>query len=257
MAGRFINHQFRSLTRAELHSPFLYDLSEEVFNDNRHYYAFDEIEYRRHLLLSDNSEIQVHDHGAGSHTLHGIRRKVSAIARTSLITPRFGQHLFRLSAFLQPATILEMGSSLGISAAYLAKGAPHAHMITLEGSPAIARIARAQLDTLNLAQVEVRTGEFSTTLPETLRALGTIDLAFIDGNHRYNPTIEYFEALKPCLHDGSVVVFDDIHWSRGMEDAWNDIRRDPRVTVSIDLFYKGIVAFKQAFREPVHIHLRA
>lgn len=257
MAGRYAVHQWRALTRAEVHSPFLFDLSEQVLNDDRHYYAFDEIEYRRDLLLADHATLRVEDHGAGSHSLSGHDRKVSDIARTSLITPRFGQHLFRLATFLQPATILEMGTSLGISAAYLAKGAPQARMITLEGSPAIADTARAQLQALGLGHIDVRTGEFSTTLPAALEALGSVDLAFIDGNHRYEPTVQYFEALKPYLHDGSVVVFDDIHWSRGMEKAWNTIRRDPRVTVSVDLFYKGIVSFRTAFREPVHMHLRA
>lgn len=257
MAGRYVVHQCRALTRAEVHSPFLFDLTEQVLNDSRHFYAFDEIEYRRDLLLAANEMLQIEDHGAGSHSLSGNSRKVSDIARTSLITPRFGQHLFRLATFLQPTTILEMGTSLGISAAYLAKGAPQARMVTLEGSPAIADVARQQLQALGLDQVEVRIGEFSHTLPAALESLRSVDLAFIDGNHRYEPTVQYFEALKPYLHDGSVIVFDDIHWSRGMEKAWNTIRRDPRVTVSVDLFYKGIVSFRTAFREPVHMHLRA
>lgn len=256
MAGRFVRYQLQALTRYELHSPFLFALEEEVLHDSRHYYAFDEIEFRRDQLLADSRVLTIQDFGAGSHTQRSPQRKVSDIARTSLITPHFGRIMFRLVNFLQPRTILEMGTSLGISSLYMAKAAPDAQLITLEGSTAIAEIARDQHEALQQQNIRIITGEFNNTLPEALTALGSIDLAFIDGNHRLEPTIAYFEALKPYLHDGSVIVFDDIHWSPGMDAAWDAIRKDPRVTCSIDLFYKGIVAFKHEFRQPQHIVLR-
>lgn len=256
MAVQMLRYQWRALTRYELHSPFLFDFTEQVLNDERHYYAFDEIEYRRDLLLSNNEVLRIDDFGAGSHISKTPERKVSEIARHSLISPKFGRLLFRMGQYLQPATILEMGTSLGISGSYLAKGAPHARMITLEGSTAIATIAQQQFDALGASNINLIPGEFSTTLPGALAQLGSIDLAFIDGNHQLEPTLAYFEAIKPYLHDGSIIIFDDIHWSNGMETAWNRVRKDPRVTVSIDLYYKGIIGFKHEFRDPAHVVLR-
>lgn len=257
MIGQYLLYQLRAQTRFELHSPFLFDISEQVINDRRHYYAFDELDHARTKLLADNTAIEVTDFGAGSHVEKGRSRKVKAIAASSLITPRFGELLFKLCQLVQPATILEMGTSLGISAAYLAKGAPQAKVITLEGSAAIANIARNQWKSLQINNISGFTGEFSSTLPQALAELDQVDLAFIDGNHRLQPTLDYFEQLKPKLHSGSIVIFDDIYWSREMAQAWKTIRTDPMVTVSIDLFYKGIVAMKPEFRQPVHLTLRS
>lgn len=256
MAKRFLQHQWQARTRHEVHSPFVFALSEEVLNDTRNYYAFDEIESRRKRLLQNHTTIRVDDHGAGSHSLRTRERRISDIAASSLTSPRFGQLLFRLAQFLQPRTILEMGTSLGISGAYLASGAPQARLITLEGSAAIAEVARTQFASLGLEQVTLLEGEFSQTLPTALHMLGTLDLVFIDGNHQFAPTLAYFDMLQPYLHDRSVVVFDDIHWSRGMDKAWGCIKEYPRVRLSVDLFYKGIVAFDTRFKQPVHLALR-
>jgi predicted O-methyltransferase YrrM len=256
MAGQFLRYQLRALTRYELHSPFLFALEEEVLYDNRHYYAFDEIEHRRDLLLQDKTVITIEDYGAGSHTQRSPNRRVSDIARTSLITPHFGRIMFKLVQYMKPRSILEMGTSLGISSLYMAKAAPSAQVITLEGSSAIANIAAEQHIALQQRNIEILTGEFGSTLPLALQKLNRIDIAFIDGNHRLEPTLAYFEALQPFLHDGSVIIFDDIHWSAGMDAAWKAIKQHPRVTCSVDLFYKGIVACKSEFRQPQHVVLR-
>lgn len=256
MAGQFLRYQVRALSRYELHSPFLFDLEEKVLHDKRHFYAFDEIEYRRELLLAEDQTISVSDFGAGSHVHKSPERRVSDIAKTSLITPHFGQMLYRLVQYLQPVTLLEMGTSLGISSLYMAKAVPGAQLITLEGSSAIAQIARKQHIALDAKNITIMEGEFNATLPSALNALKKIDLAFIDGNHRFEPTVAYFESIYPYLHEHSVLVFDDIHWSTGMDKAWNVIKSDARVTCSIDLFYKGIIAFRPEFRQPQHVVLR-
>lgn len=256
MATKFLQHQWLALTSHEVHSPYLFRLNEEVLHDTRHYYAFDEIEARRDLLLNSEERIPVSDFGAGSHLVKGKERRVADIARTSLTSARFGQLLFRLALFAKPATILEMGTSLGISGSYLAKAAPEARVLTLEGSAHIARIARDQFQALNLPHVQVLEGEFDTTLPLALNQVNQLDLVFIDGNHQYGPTLAYFQAIKPYLHEHSLVIFDDVHWCVGMDKAWRELVHDPMVRVSIDLFFKGIIAFDPVFREPVHVRLR-
>ena len=252
---RYGRYLINAKSRYEVHSPFVFDFINEVLRDSRHYYAFDEIEYRRSLLLKDESVITVEDFGAGSKINKTPERKVSAIAKNTLITPKFGQMLFRMVGMLRPETVLEIGTSLGISTLYLAKAAPTARIISLEGSSSVAELAIEQFTSLQVENIQIITGEFSSTLPKALSNLGKIDIAFIDGNHRFAPTVQYFEQIKPFLHSKSVLIFDDIHWSDEMEQAWNAIKADPSVTLSIDLFYKGIVFFDAAFHSKQHLVL--
>lgn len=254
-AIRYVRYFKNAKSRYEVHSPFVFAFINEVLRDKRHYYAFDEIEYRRSLLLKDESILIVEDFGAGSKINKTPERKVSAIAKNTLITPKFGQMLFRLVTFSKPETVLEIGTSLGISTLYLAKAAPDANIITLEGSKAVADTAIEQFASLEVNNINIITGEFSTTLPKALSSLVKTDIAFIDGNHRFAPTMQYFEQIKPTLHNKSVLIFDDIHWSDEMEQAWNNIKADPSVTLSIDLFFKGIVFFDPAFHAKQHLVL--
>jgi predicted O-methyltransferase YrrM len=92
-------------------------------------------------------------------------------------------------------------------------------------------------------------GNFDQSLDGALDAIHYVDLAFIDGNHRKKPTLEYFQKIKEKTNDLSCIIFDDIHWSREMEEAWEEIKKDPQVRVSIDLFFLGIVFFRRAFLE--------
>jgi len=256
MAGQFLRYQLRALTRYELHSPFLFAFAEQVLHDRRHYYAFDEIETLRSDLLKDTTELHVEDLGAGSHTGAGRTRRIADIARSSLVTPRFGRLLFRLAQFHQPATILELGTSLGVSTLYLAKGAPTARVITMEGSREIAHTAIKNFEKLQSEHIEVVQGDFGDALNEVAGRLKDPALVFIDGNHRYSPTMEYFHTLKTQAGENSLFVFDDIHWSRGMHNAWNDIKSDHAVTLSMDLFYKGIVSFSKEIHHKTHVVLR-
>jgi len=244
---RYCKYVLTAKTSYDVHGPFIFNFINDVVKNNRHYYAFDEIEYSRKRLLGDKRIIVVEDFGAGSKINKTPKRKVSAIAKNTLITPKFGQLMFRIVDYLQPKTILEIGTSLGISTLYLTKAALNAKVITLEGSQTVAEIAQNEFKINTINNIELLTGEFSSTLPEALKALGNVDLAFVDGNHRLTPTLQYFELIKPYLNEHSVVIFDDIHWSDEMEAAWQAIIADPMVTMTIDLFFKGIVFFKKDF----------
>ena len=216
-AIRYFNYRLSAKTRYEVHSPFVFSFINDILRDQRHYYAFDEIEHLRSNLLADESTITVEDFGAGSKINKTPVRKVSAIAKNTLITPKFGQLMFRLAANFKPTTVLEIGTSLGVSALYLAKAVPEAQIVTLEGSKAVAEIAANQFKTLQSSNVTIITGE---------------------------------------LHDDSVVILDDIHWSDEMHQAWETIKKDPAVTLSIDLFFKGIVFFKPGFHAKTNLILQ-
>ncbi|GGB21773.1 O-methyltransferase [Puia dinghuensis] len=230
-----------------IHSPFVFDFVIKVLNDRHHYPAYDAVEGLRRRLRHDQTPLEVNDLGAGSAYPVTINRTIADIARRAAKPPRLGQMLYRVARHYQPATILELGTSLGLSTAYMAAAAPAATVNTIEGAPAIADAARRNLHSLNLAAT-VHTGPFDEVLPNLLPTLPPIALAFIDGNHRLDPTLRYFNLLLPRASRSSVLIFDDIHWSAEMEAAWSAIKSDPRVYLTIDLFFLGFVFLREEFK---------
>ncbi|HXB06907.1 MAG TPA: class I SAM-dependent methyltransferase, partial [Puia sp.] len=115
-------------------------------------------------------------------------------------------------------------------------------------SGSIARTALENLRGLGLTNVEVSTGNFDDLLDPLLEKIGPVGLAFVDGNHRREPTLRYFESLIGHSARAAVLIFDDIHWSREMEEAWMQIREDPRVYLTIDLFFIGLVVVRDEFK---------
>ena len=248
-----------------IHSPFVFDFVTKVLNDNQVYPAFEPIEQLRRRLRSDNTRLEIKDLGAGSAYNATHTRSIAAIAKHAAKPPRLGRLLYRIARHYQPATIVELGTSLGLSTAYLAAGAAEAakassassasgasaasgaDIHTIEGSPAIAAAADNNLQTLHY-KTTIHTGSFDDVLPTLLPTLPPIDLAFIDGNHRLDPTLRYFDTLLRHASPSSVLIFDDIHWSTGMESAWTAICNDPRVCLTIDLFFLGFVFIRDEFK---------
>ena len=242
----FIKHLAQAHSRLGhgVHSPFVYELVEQVFNNNGEYYSFKAIEKLRVRLRNDKTIVEVEDFGAGSTQTQNNRRSISSIAKSALLGKEHAQLLFRLVNRFQPKTIIELGTSLGLSSAYLASACKHAMVHTFEGSPEISKLAQNNLKHLNLKNIKLHTGPFDLELPKLLDAIDSIDFAFIDGNHKYEPTLKYFNLLLQKSHPKSIFVFDDIYWSEGMTKAWKEIIAQPEVTVSIDLYRMGIVFFR-------------
>ena len=228
-----------------VHSPFVYEFITRVLNDDRYFYAYETIERIRQELLTDVREIELEDFGAGSRVKKINIRRVSDIARSSLKPKKYGQLLFRIADHYAPASILELGTSLGITTAYFAMAKKDAKVITMEGARSVSELAGNNFEKLSLANIELLTGNFDTTLASAIAKTGQVDLAFIDGNHRYEPTIRYFKEMLPSTHPYSMLIFDDIHWSSEMEQAWKEIQEHASVTLTIDLFFIGIVLFRK------------
>ncbi len=255
-ASNFMRFLWGAQTLYDVHSPFVYALAEAMLEDNRHYYAFSMIEPLRQRLLQNQDKINVVDYGAGSKMNNQPIRPINSIAKSALSPPFQTRMLFRLVNHLKPKTMLEMGTSLGISTMYQAAAAMNGQMITLEGSPEIAKVAQSMFkmyqDPLN---IDLRVGQFVQTLPSALQQLEKLDYAFIDGNHRHTPTLTYFQKCLNYAHDQSVFVFDDIHWSSEMETAWEQIKANPRVTLTIDLYFMGLVFFRKENKAKQHFKL--
>ncbi|MCU0320280.1 MAG: class I SAM-dependent methyltransferase [Flavobacteriales bacterium] len=231
----YLGHLVKARNRHGVHSPFVYDLIAQVLRPSDVLPAYAEIEQARADLLDSDQTIRVNDLGAGSRVHDQALRRVADMARTALKPPKQAQLLYRLARYLDARQVLELGTSFGITTLYLASGAEEGDVHTIEGCPHL--------------------GSFRSALPDVLRRMDTVDLVFIDGHHAEGPTREYFELCLQHAHNDTVLVLDDIHWSRGMEAAWSAIKAHPRVTVTIDLYSLGLV-FLRSEQAKEHFRLR-
>ena len=239
-----------------IHSPFVFEFITIVLNDKTTYPEYSKVEELRNQLLKDSRILNVEDLGAGSSVSKTNQRTVSSIAKNAAKPKKLGQLLFRMIKFYQPSTILELGTSLGITTSYLSLAKPDAKLITMEGSKEIAGVANRNLRNLEIRNTEIIEGNFDDKLLSVISQLSSIDFAFIDGNHRQEPTERYFHQLLSKINNDSILVFDDIHWSKEMEAAWETIKKHEAVRCTIDLFFIGIVLFRNEFKEKQNFSIR-
>ena len=240
----YFRYWIKSKGPNRVHSPFVFDLYTNTILSDKQYYAFASIEKIREHLLKSEQIISDPDPGAGS---KGVlkTRKVKVIAANSLLSPKQGRILFRLVEHFQPKVILELGSSLGISALYLAK-ASQGTVHTIEGQESIAKIAKSVFNKGKVDTIQLHVGLFEEVLPDLLKSLKSIDFLYMDGNHTYEATLRYFNQIRPYLNDKSIIVVDDIRWSVPMMNAWEWLSKQEDIHVSIDLQKFGLLFFRKA-----------
>lgn len=259
--GSFFRFYQTAVTKYQLHSSVVFELAFAVLEDNRSYYAFRDVETIRNQLRGSDLILEVQDYGTkGIRQENGLpiaqKRSIRSIVRHAASTQKQGQMLFRLVNHLKPKTILELGASLGIGAMYLASAAREAKLISLEGCPALASVARVNLDYLGLSKnVQIIEGPFEESLPKALQELKSLDLVFLDGNHQAGPTLAYFEACLPFAQPKTVFVFDDLHGSADMAKAWAQIKAHARVTLTLDFFEFSLAFIDPDFRVKQHFNI--
>lgn len=258
LAQKYLSYYFSSSNGKGhgTHSPFIFHFITQVLNDKQHYPEYEKIEKLRKQLQNDNTVLQVEDFGAGSSVSKTNRRTVATIAKNATKPKKYGQLLFRMVREYQPGIILELGTSLGITTSYMSLANPSAKLVTMEGASEVAAIAEKNFKESGIRNIAIEQGNFDNTLPAVVSKLSTVDFAFIDGNHRQEPTEKYFLELLTKINNNSILVFDDIYWSPEMEKAWNSIKVHPSVRCTIDLFFIGIVFFRAEFREKQHFKIR-
>ncbi len=223
----------------------MYELYHQVIASQQHYYAFEKLEALRQKLLLDQTFIEVKDLGAGSTQLPDKKRSISSIARHSLSAAKQAQLLFKLVNYFQPKTIIETGTSLGLSSLHLAMPSSKTKVFTLEGCPQTAQIAQQNFEAMQVKNIELVLGDIAQTLPQVLKKINQLDFAFLDANHQLKPTISYFEQCLAIAHQDTVFVIDDLYWSKEMQNAWQYIKQHPSVSLTIDLFVCGLVFLKK------------
>ena len=246
MIKKYLRYLLSAKNAHGIHSPFVFELYCSVLrHDPTDAPDYARIENIRKKMLRDPTTISITDLGAGSKVNASNERKIRDIAKNSKKPAKFGRLFYRLVQKFRSDTIVDLGTSLGITTLYLAQARPQATVITFEGCPQTVQIAKQNFDECHAHNVEIVVGNLDQTLPKRLESIEKIDLAFFDANHRFEPTVRYFENCLGKAHQNSVFIFDDIHWSDDMELAWQTIKDNPRVRVTIDLFFVGIVFFKE------------
>lgn len=237
---RYLN---KSGTRHSVHSPFVYTLVDEVLKNNSPNEAFQKISHLRRTMLKKTQIIEITDFGAGAkEKKYSFRyESVAGIVKKASVPEKYGKVLFRLVQHFKPQSIVELGSSVGISTLYMALAKPDAKVYTIEGCTTKSEQATSNFRKMEAKNIVQNIGRFDVVLPDLMQQVGKLDFAFVDGNHIYKATVSYFDTLLKNAHNDTVFVFDDIHWSQGMERAWNEICDNEQVTVSIDLYRMGIV----------------
>ena len=239
-----------------MHSPFIFDFIQNVLNKKLDKTEIYPIENLRNQFKKDEEVLLIEDLGAGSLVSKTNQRKVSTIASVAVKPKKYSQLFYKMIQHYQCKNIVELGTSLGITTAYLSKANPQATVYTLEGSKTVAGKAQQGFERLGLHNIKLVLGNFDDTLQEVLHKINKVDFVYMDGNHQREATIRYFNELKPFLHDESIVILDDIHWSKGMEDAWDEIRHSDFVKYDIDLFQIGILLFNPNFKEKQHFVIK-
>jgi predicted O-methyltransferase YrrM len=239
-----------------VHSPFVFEFIKFVLNDKTKYDIYSSIEKQRQVLLNDKTVIEVEDFGAGSTVIKTKKRVVKDIAASSLKPKKFSQLLFRMIQFYNKKNVLELGTSFGITTSYIAAANNSPVVTTMEGSQCIATIAQQNFNALQFKNINIIKGDFEKILAPFLATSNIIDFAFLDGNHRKVPTLQYFKQILSNSTEETIVVFDDIHWSQEMEEAWEKVKAHEAVTLTIDLFFIGIVFLKKDFKVKQHFVVR-
>ncbi len=242
----FFKYYFiHSTNQHGIHSPFVYKFYKEIIKNKIKEIEFSKIENLRKELKINELEISITDFGAGVKGRKLTKRKISDIAQKALKAPKFSQLLFRMVRFLKPKNIIDLGTSLGITTAYFSKANPNSTIYSFEGCPNTAKIAEQNFNQLKLKNIEVIIGNLDETLEQKLKEIDTLDFAFFDANHRFEPTMKYFELCLKKINNQSVFIFDDIYWSEEMKMAWSEIKANKKAKITIDLFFVGLVFFKK------------
>ncbi|MGL4632818.1 MAG: O-methyltransferase [Leadbetterella sp.] len=242
----YLTYWIRSIGLHGIHSPFVYDFYEKVILNTESNPYNKAIAALQKKLAKDSSIIEVTDLGAGSKKINRSTKKISKIIRYSSKKEKYYEILSSIIQHYSYSQILELGTSLGIGTAYLGASNLQGSVFTFEGCPNLLQKAKINLASIDLENIHFRMGNIDNTLPDFLSQLNQkLDFVYIDANHTQEATLRYFELIYPNLHENSCLVFDDIYWSKGMTEAWNALKRDNRIVLTLDIYEMGIVFFNQ------------
>ena len=252
----FVQHFFTAKRNGHgIHSPFAFDLCEEVFYNEHSFYDFELLRSVRQQLWDDSRTIEVTDYGAGSKTFKSNQRRIKDIARNGISSGKQSEIFFKLINCLKFNSCIELGTSLGLNTLYLAKANPASKIYTIEGSKNLCDFAIKLAQQQEVNNIKFINDKFDDCLPDVLEKIDHPFLMYVDGNHSYEATLRYFYLALTKSDHNSVIIFDDIYWSAGMTEAWEEIKRNTAVRLSVDTFYFGFVFFRTEVKEKIDLRI--
>jgi predicted O-methyltransferase YrrM len=197
----------------------------------------------RRPFFKPNDLITVKDFGAGSQEFSKAERKLSQIAKKAGMPWHQSKLISKIVDFFHIKTALELGTSVGLGSTAMTYLNLNLKLDTVEACPKTAACAKQNFNALGIKNISIYNSHFQSFL-EQLDRNKTYDLVYLDGHHQKESTLNYFSLIKKHLHQDSIVILDDIYWSKDMQQAWHSICEDKDVKLSLDLYFWGIVFFK-------------
>lgn len=253
---KYLNYRLTAHTEHDVHSPFVYNFYQDLIANAPMFEDFIALEQIRKQLQQNQTTITITDLGAGSKKLNSNIRSISDIVQHGIARKKQAEFLYRLVKRFSPKNIIELGTSVGLTSLYLAKAHAASTLYTIEGCPELSTFSKKQFEQQHVNNITSITGNFNEELPKLLSSLESVDLVYFDGNHAYEPTMAYFKMALEKKHAGTILIFDDIYWSAGMEKAWTEIHTHPEVRLSMDFFQFGIVFFRTEQKNKEHFVLK-
>lgn len=253
--GDYLFYLATAGTKHSVHSPFMYDFVTRILLGKEESSLFGHIETIRKKMVKSDTQIPYQDFGGGNKT--GNRKLAELVGKTGR-QAKYGRFLYRLLRAYQPVYNLELGTGTGMTTMYMAAALDEFRPLhTVEANAGLLEIVNYNLEQMQIKErVHTYAHTFENALPELLRNLPRIDFAYIDGNHRFEPTVRYFEQIVEKSHPGTILVFDDINWSEEMKQSWHYIKNQEKVTSTLDIFNFGIVFFRLENKEKEHFTIR-
>jgi predicted O-methyltransferase YrrM len=233
----------KSTNQHGVHSPFVYNLVTKCFYTKTNANQLKKFNNVKNWLYTNNTKILVSDFGKGSKVFKSNERNVSKIAKIAGISNKKAHLLMRVCSYFNFENILEIGTSVGLGTSAMCIGNSTAKITTLEGCTNTSAIAQKLFNLFNFNNIQIKTGDFSKTISQ-ITAHQQFDFIYFDGNHQKDPTLQYFNECLKSAHNNTLWVFDDIYWSKEMQETWEFIKNHPKVTVTINTYYLGFVFFR-------------
>lgn len=241
----YLTHRLVAKTRHGTHSPFVYKLTDEVIYDFSAKKIDDSVEQQRKKLFDDDSSLILTENNECLGQLKLQQTTVKRLAKKLTNKKEVDRLIYRLVANRQPAVSLQIGTGLGVSAAYFSMANSRNPVKIIECEPEFSTVAQRIFSNLGIDNVELRTGNLQQLLHHTLLNSTKLDIVYFN---KFKDGETLFNLFGLCLakaDENSMFIIKGIYSDPSTKTMWAKIKELPEVTVTVDLFWIGLVYFKK------------